>query len=303
MRSSNTRALAEHSGRHLPIHPRTQMDFGFAQADVPRHWIQGEVFQSRFFDALSTMFPVGERYFMVSVRHYREAVEDAQLRQDIQDFLRQESEHTRVHQQYNQRLRDQGIDVDMILRWHDKRVFAQHHQRHSPAYNLACTAAAEHLTALSCHALFDRRGVLDHGDPRVRAMYAWHAVEECEHRAVAFEVMSRVAGVGYVMRCLAMLHTMFNMGVDLAFIMRHMLKADGLSTGQRVRVVAGGLWWLYKPFGGFLGPNLGRILRYFKPGFHPADEGLVPGFEVWERVYAQAGDPIAAGNALHAAGA
>lgn len=287
---------------HTPIVPREKLNFHLDDADIPRHFIKDDPYRSRFFDALSTMFPVGERFFMECVRDYRSQITDPQVLQDIKDFIRQEGQHTMVHNQYNARLKSQGIDVDMILRKHDAWMFGFQRKRLPKSYTLALTAAAEHLTAISAHALFDNRGVFETADPRVRAMYAWHAIEEVEHRAVAYDVMQKTAKVGYFVRCLAMVEAIVTFLVMIAVISNYMLKCDGYSFMQRLKLRAKGFWWVVKP-GGFVSPVLGKILSYFKPGFHPDQTGAMPGCDLWMQTYERTRNPVQAGDVLHAAGA
>lgn len=98
-----------------PIVPREKLDFGL-DGDIPKYWFDNHPFKSRFFDAMSTIFPEGERYFISCVRDFRDQVTDPKLLQEIKDFMRQEGQHGIVHTTYNQRLKDQGIDVDMLER-------------------------------------------------------------------------------------------------------------------------------------------------------------------------------------------
>src|SRR3546814_18511591 len=75
-------------------------------------------------------------------------------------------------------------------------------------FTLGQTAAAEHMTALMAHGFF-ANGMFAHADPRVRAMYAWHAVAEIEHKAVAYDVMKQVARANSFTRVLSMMQVSF----------------------------------------------------------------------------------------------
>ncbi len=282
-----------------PIVPRERLDFDL-DGDIPRFWFDGNPFKTRFFDAMSTLFPEGEKFFINCVRDYRERITDPKLVQEVKAFTRQEGQHTMVHNQFNERLKAQGIDVDGILRREAKLL--NNARRVMPAvYTLGQTAAVEHITAIMAHGFFDRREVLEHVDARVRAMYAWHAIEEIEHKAVAFDVLKQVAKAGYFVRILSMLVIMVTFPLHVFLILNHMLKRDGFNFRQRTGLWLHGLWWLYGPRGLFP-PVMGHLFAYLKPGFHPWNEGPMRNYELWLDTFNRTGDPIAAGNALHAAG-
>ncbi|WP_290644939.1 metal-dependent hydrolase, partial [Aquabacterium sp.] len=99
-----------------PIIPREKLDFGLS-GDVPKYWFGGDPFKSRFWDALSIIFPPGEKFFMTCVRDFRDQIQDPKLLEDIQGFNRQEAQHTLVHRQDNDRLRRQGVDVDRLTKY------------------------------------------------------------------------------------------------------------------------------------------------------------------------------------------
>ena len=69
---------------------RTQLDFKLDE--IPRYWFGGDPFMTRMFDALSLTFPDGERYFIQSVRLFRDQIQDPELQQRVADFIRQEAE-------------------------------------------------------------------------------------------------------------------------------------------------------------------------------------------------------------------
>jgi len=290
----------ERQPSHAPIVPREHLNFDL-KGDIPKYWMANDPFKTRFFDAMSTLFPVGEKFFIVSVRAFQKEITDPQLVDDVRNFIKQEAQHTLVHMQYNERLKAQGIDVDMIEKEDGDFLFNQLPKISSAKQRLAATAAMEHLTSMMCTCFFERKDLLEASDPRMRAVYAWHAIEEVEHKAVAFDVLTKVAKMGWLRRNLSMLIITFGFPIRVAQIMDYMLRCDGFSLRQRAGMWAKGLWWFYKPGGLFL-PTLGYYFAYYKPGFHPWKTKEMPSYGKWLEVYDATGDPIKAGNALHAAG-
>lgn len=279
------------------IVPRQNLDFGL-DGDIPRYWFGGDVFKTRFFDAMSTLFPEGEKFFISCVRDYRDQVTDPDLQQQVKDFMRQEAQHGRVHTQFNDRLSAQGVRVDLIEA--KSRKILQWFRTHTPpALTLAQTAAAEHMTSIMAHSFFERQEIFAEADPRIRAMYLWHGVEEIEHKAVAYDVLVNVAKAGYFTRAFAMLYVSLLFPLHTFAIMGHMLRVDGFGWRQRLGLWAGGLRWLYGR-GGLYRPLLRHYLAYYRPGFHPWQEGQMSTYERWSEAFERTGDPVAAGNMAHA---
>jgi len=270
----------------------------FAWEDLPRWWFGNDPFRTRFFDAMSLLFPEGEKFFIACVRDYRERITDPALAAQVKDFIYQEGQHGMVHTAFNEHLKAQGIAVDRILQKQKDIMFGGFRKYLPKVFTLGQTVASEHMTALMAHGFFDN-GMFADADPRVRAMYAWHAVEEIEHKAVAFDVFQKVARGSYFTRVLSMLQVSLGFPLHVFMIMQHMFKVDGVK--NRVRVWAKGLWWLYGPGGVY--PRLMRhYLAYYKPGFHPWQQGDLATYTRWRQAYEASGeDAVRAADAVIAA--
>ncbi len=280
-------AANRHQAQTPLRHRRTKFDF----AGVPAHWNGGDAFITRFLDALSINFPEGERFFMESVRAFEDRVHDPKLREDVKLFSRQEAQHGAAHSSYNKALTAQGIKVERIVRGiAAQKRWAQ--RELSPKMQLALTAAAEHLTATLAEGILEFAPfVSEEAHPEMRALFLWHAVEEVEHKAVAFDVYCEVAGGDYVTRALAMICFTLYLHVRVAAIMGHMFEVDKLADQRRL--VVRGLWRMYGPRG-FLTRMLPSYLAWFKPSFHPWDSGMPEQVMAWIAEYETHEDPLRA---------
>lgn len=288
-----TDMTASHRASNYAIIPRTQLDFDL-DGDIPRHWFGGDVFKTRFFDAMSLLFPEGERYFIECVRDYRDQISDPVLAAKVKDFIKQEGQHGMQHTRYNQRLANQGIAVERIEEY-NKKFLHLLRSRFSAKTTLAHTACVEHITATMAHGFMHQRSLFAAADPRMRALYVWHGVEEIEHKAVAFDVMQRIAKVGYFRRTAVLMWESVMFPYSVFQIMNHMFDVDGVK--NRKRLWLKGLLWLYGP-GGLYPPLAKHYLAWFKPGFHPWDTGDMENYERWQQAYQRSGDPMVASDAL-----
>jgi len=292
------------------IVPRERLDFDL-EGDIPRWWFAGDPFKTRFFDAMSTLFPQGERMFIDSVRAYRDRIDDPVLLAEIDGFTRQEAQHGKIHRRFNERLARQGIDVAGIHArlerdmFGDRRISLAVSRRFGIDENLwrlSVTAALEHLTAMMGTCFFERRDVLRDCDPRVRAMYAWHAIEEIEHKGVAYDVLTKVAGVSHARRVIPMALLTLGFSLEVSFLVDYMLRVDGFGVAARARMWARGLWWMWGP-GGLFPPTLGYYVQYYRRDFHPWKIDEMASYGSWREAFERTGDPVAASDALAAASA
>ena len=183
------------------------LDVDFAQ--VPRHWLASHPVATAISNGINMLFPHGERFFVRSVNHFLPRITDPELRAQIKGFFGQEGRHARAHDQFNQILRAQGFEIDRFLDGY-KRLASWLEAHTPPKLNLAVTAAAEHFTAILAEGAFTRN-ILDAAAPEMRQLLAWHAAEEIEHKAVAFDVL-RAVDPSYALRILGLAYATATLG-------------------------------------------------------------------------------------------
>jgi len=164
---------------------------------VPRHWMANNAVATAITNGINLLFPHGERFFVRSVHHYLDQLEDPELPNQVKAVFQPEGPHAKDHQDLHARMRAQGFAIDGFLRRY-KAVMAFLEPKTPAKINLAATAAAEHFTAILAHGAF-KGPMLDYADPAMRQLLAWHAAEEIEHKAVAFDVLQAI-DPSYVVR-------------------------------------------------------------------------------------------------------
>jgi len=236
-------------------------------SELPRYWNRGEPFATHFLNALSSVFPPGEAFFVKSVLRYRDEIDDPDLLARIRGFAGQEGQHSHQHDRHLNLLVSQGYTalvtrnrlVDWMMGWS---------LRHMPRASLAGTAALEHLTALLArHLLRDPDRWTADMDPRMAPLWLWHALEEAEHKAVAFDVLEHVAP-GRALRNVQLAQNTVGLFVEILDRTVYMLWKDGQLF--RRKVWADGLRFLFGR-DGFLRGHGADYWPWYRRGFHPDD--------------------------------
>lgn len=163
---------------------------------MPKHFARdGDLISSHLLAVLSGVFPDGEDYFVRSVRHYRKRITDPALKQQVNGFIGQEADALREHRDLNDRFDELGYPTKRIERF-TKFGLGLRSRYAPPIANLALTAALEHFTAALAEQLLTNDDLVDSffGHQGVRDILQWHALEESEHKAVAFDVYKAVNG-------------------------------------------------------------------------------------------------------------
>jgi predicted metal-dependent hydrolase len=232
--------------------------------DTPRYWLDDDPFSTLLMNALSLTFPEGERFFVASVRALKQHVQDPQLERQVRGFLAQESFHRREHDAFNAYLRKVGIDVDTYYA-EVAALLEGTRERGNAHVQLALTCALEHFTAIMAEEWLSSPTLSRGAHESIRPLWTWHAIEELDHKAVAFDVF-RAAGGGYFLRVVVMIFATIGFVTKVAQMHVRLLEAER-QLGN-LGSIARGLWKWWGPRGHFTRLIPG-YLRYYRPDFHP----------------------------------
>jgi uncharacterized protein len=274
----------------VTILPR-DLHFDMAAADNGP-WLDGDPVATAVFNAMSLTFPDGERMFIEAVKAYKNDV-SGKLEQDVKDFIRQEAIHSREHHLLNNKIDRKKYPVDAIeseIRENIKFAYDGGKFR-----ILMATICLEHFTAMMADLMMDLD--TDYGplfsktDPALERLWRWHAMEETEHKAVAYDVFLEATKnwsplKRYYRRCLSMLLITINFTKNIAGYAAQLLMADGYSQEDADRAVKAFLW--KKP--SLFGTGWKTWLSWFKPGFHPWDHDNREEMAAWKAEFT----PVAA---------
>jgi uncharacterized protein len=239
----------------------------FGYDSLPKHFVDGDIVMSHVMAILSATFPKGEQFFVDSVRNYRAGIDDDELRQQVAGFIGQETMHGREHDRLNELLQDLGYPTRFVDRA-TGIVLGAISRRAPKSVQLAFTAAAEHFTSVLAEQIladdpFENQDVPE----ELRSLFRWHALEECEHKSVAFDVYRTQVGNEPIRLLVMDLTTAILAAVAAASIASCVL--TDRSARNPVRFAASLLNLRNSPFA--RRKILLRIAEYHRPGFHPDD--------------------------------
>jgi uncharacterized protein len=273
-----TSEMREQRSTPAPLKAR-RVRFALPTGAERQHFVDGDLVMSHFVAVLSATFPEGEDFFIRSVRHYREHISDPQLQAAIKGFIAQEATHRLQHRLLNERLQVMGYPTARIDR-HVKQLIGRFEKMFSPRMCLAGTAALEHYTATLAEIILTSEHAQKLiGDAEVRPILLWHAFEESEHKAVAFDVYRAVGGTEQT-RKLGMWIASLLLFTELIIQTARSLAGDRAAY-HPVRLTRSLLDLRKSPM--FTRDARQRFASYVRPGFHPDDWDSTAVLARWER--------------------
>ena len=252
-------------------------------ARVPRNWVRGSQFLTHWFNAMSVVFPEGEKFFIEAVRHYEDTLSDPVLREQVRGFVAQEGHHSHQHRALNAVAAELGADIAPQEQW-IKTFLRELRGQLTPEERLSVTCALEHFTAIWGDNLLAHPESMNGVEPRMQPLWRWHAAEETEHKAVCFDVLEHaVPGAvrRYLLRARGQLSATLLFIPILHFIQYRLMRSDPEPT--TLRDVLAGLNWIWGRPGHFRRPLQRHWLAYFRPGFHPWQHDNRALLQAWKR--------------------
>lgn len=245
------------------------------QTPLPRHWNGGDAFRTAFFNALSMSFPMGEQFFIDSVRAGLAALPaDARPRfeAEVRGFIGQEATHRRIHALFNGHLERQGL----VNHWEPRiRRRLRALDGKDIRASLAVTAATEHFTAILAEYLLGNPAALAGAETRLVTLWQWHASEEAEHRSTAFDLY-RALGGSELWRLRLFRLVTFHFITDVLRQTLHNLWRDG--SWRRASTWRGAARFLFGD-NGLWTQMRGPWRDYLRHDFHPAQRENAPAIQ------------------------
>lgn len=163
------------------------------------NWCGNDDFRTDFCNALSLSFPRGEKFFVDSVKPFLAKINDPKLKEEALNFIQQEYLHRREHERYNQALCE-ARDFD---KQHVESIYAKRIAQSAalpPLLRLSITVCLEHFTAIFAHGVLTDERWMQGVDKKLARLWQWHAIEETEHKSVAFDVFIAMGGSRKMLR-------------------------------------------------------------------------------------------------------
>lgn len=267
--------------------PVRRMDFAFD--DVPKYWLAGDAGLTHFMTALSALFPEGEQFFVDSIRAVRKHPKlhsNKRMQAEISAFIGQEAMHSKEHEAFNASARSHGFDIDKLERWTRKVINVKNYLplfTRREKLDLSITCALEHYTATIAEQLLKREDVHEmmSSDRTMLTLWLWHAIEENEHKAVAYDVFETLYGSdtsAYALRCFSMAVATVLLFVTQSYFTMYLMRQD---KKLRLKNLKYTINFMYGKRG-FFTQIFPKLADYYRRDFHPNGHDTVALLEKWK---------------------
>lgn len=252
------------------LHPRK---FKISRpVNMQRHWMNGDPVATAFFNNLSISFPYFEIFMINSLKPWREHV-SPMMQSEIDAFTQQELNHSNEHVAFNRGMEKTGFDASLTLK--KINIIMKSLNDRDDIFKLQMTVCMEHLTAIISSELLTHPYHLEGAEPELKKLWLWHATEEIEHKAVAFNILQEVTKDWSSLRRWASRSAIYT-ALSYRFIVNRiigqmaLLKQDGYTTRQAfIALMRYGLGKNIHGQNGLMRNLIGPWAQIYKFNFHP----------------------------------
>lgn len=238
-------------------------DFTFHE-HFEKHWLGGSPFKTHFLNSLTLIFPTGEKYFIRSVKKVLNKVKSKTLIKQAHQFIKQEAQHSHEHEKFFKVLERQGYEISSLIKILDNLVTKNFEPFFSEEYNIAITSGLEHITSLLAEISLEEN-FLKEAPQKLQDLFNWHAAEEIEHRAVAFDVLNEV-DPKYDKRLIGILISYLFMSTYAGVATIHLLHQDKLLLKKETIKDFTSMFFTDEKL---FFKAISIFFRYLNPDFHP----------------------------------
>ena len=254
-----------------------KIPFNFSNG-IPPLWNPEQHEWSHMVNGASLTMPYLEPFLNRTMREAMAAIDDPDLREDIDGFVRQEAQHYTNHRRYNETLKANGYPELAEVEASFEADYAALEKR-SLQWRLAYSAGFETMTmGITEWLINDRAALFTGADPTVTSLVLWHMVEETEHKSVAFDVYQSVSG-RYWLRLAGLLWGSLHVGLMSRRAYIAMLKKDGQWRNFRSRLR------LWKMVCRFFVKAGAAMLDATRPTYHPDKRADPAWVDQWRDAY------------------
>lgn len=168
--------------------------------NLVHHYFKNNIFNTHLANSLHIIFPEGEKFFIRSCRKFINQIQDKKLKEEVLAFMGQEGMHSREHHKFWHYLEEQGFDIQSFVNFFNKTalegiepmIYKLLGEEKGSKMSLSITAGLEHYTALLAEVVFENIDEFESCPEEMKHLIQWHAAEELEHKAVAYDLLQSV---------------------------------------------------------------------------------------------------------------
>lgn len=251
---------------------------------LKKHYIEGNIVLSHLVSLLSAGFPPGEESFIRSVRNYADQITDPVLKKRVAGFIGQEAMHGREHRALNDKIEGLGYPMVRLVNSiqegsTQEKWFIRAEKLLPKKVHLAVTAATEHYTAVLGERVLTSEELQAIPAPEETwHLLKWHAMEELEHKAVAFDAYRAVGGSESVR--ITVMAFMWVATIPFVALGVFLSILTDPSAWRPIKVIRQTIELLRGPL--FKG-LMSDLALYMRPGFHPDDIDTSALLDKWQK--------------------